>query len=58
MVNATSDFERHPYVINGCSELFAEIGTGKRRRRAEVQWVWAPYLTTYFLSKSRPVLLK
>lgn len=25
MVNATSDFERHPYVINGCSELFARI---------------------------------
>ena len=25
MVNATQDFERHPYVINGCSELFAEI---------------------------------
>ena len=25
MVNATSDFERHPYVINGCSELFAEV---------------------------------
>ena len=25
MVNATSDFEKHPYVINGCSELFAEI---------------------------------
>jgi len=25
MVNATSDFERHPYVINGCSELFAAI---------------------------------
>ena len=25
MVNATPDFERHPYVINGCSELFAEI---------------------------------
>ena len=25
MVNATTDFERHPYVINGCSELFAEI---------------------------------
>jgi len=25
MVNCTSDFERHPYVINGCSELFAEI---------------------------------
>lgn len=25
MVNAVSDFEKHPYVINGCSELFAEI---------------------------------
>lgn len=25
MVNATSDFERHPYVINGCSELFAQV---------------------------------
>ena len=25
MVNATSDFEKHPYVINGCSELFASV---------------------------------
>ncbi|MDP5171983.1 MAG: RidA family protein [Bacteroidia bacterium] len=25
MVNATSDFERHPYVVNGCSELFAAV---------------------------------
>ncbi len=25
MVNAVPDFGRHPYVINGCSELFAEI---------------------------------
>ena len=25
MVNCTSDFKRHPYVINGCSELFAKI---------------------------------
>jgi enamine deaminase RidA (YjgF/YER057c/UK114 family) len=25
MVNCTSDFERHPYVINGCSELFAQV---------------------------------
>ncbi|NQU85147.1 MAG: RidA family protein [Mariniphaga sp.] len=25
MVNCTADFEQHPYVINGCSELFAEI---------------------------------
>ncbi|MBO9200684.1 MULTISPECIES: RidA family protein [Niastella] len=25
MVNCTAEFERHPYVINGCSELFAEV---------------------------------
>lgn len=25
MVNCVSDFEKHPYVINGCSELFAKI---------------------------------
>lgn len=25
MVNGVSDFERHPFVINGCSELFAEV---------------------------------
>lgn len=25
MVNAVPEFERHPYVINGCSELFATI---------------------------------
>jgi enamine deaminase RidA (YjgF/YER057c/UK114 family) len=25
MVNCTSDFEKQPYVINGASELFAEI---------------------------------
>jgi len=25
MVNCVSEFERHPYIINGCSELFAEI---------------------------------
>lgn len=25
MVNGTPDFEKHPYVINGCSELFAQI---------------------------------
>ena len=25
MVNATEDFLRHPYVINGCSELFAQV---------------------------------
>jgi len=25
MVNCTPDFERHPFIINGCSELFAEV---------------------------------
>lgn len=25
MVNCVSSFERHPYVINGCSELFAAV---------------------------------
>lgn len=25
MVNCTADFEKHPHVINGCSELFAEV---------------------------------
>jgi enamine deaminase RidA (YjgF/YER057c/UK114 family) len=25
MVNCTPDFSEHPKVINGCSELFAEL---------------------------------
>jgi enamine deaminase RidA (YjgF/YER057c/UK114 family) len=25
MVNATAEFQKHPFVINGCSELFAEV---------------------------------
>jgi enamine deaminase RidA (YjgF/YER057c/UK114 family) len=25
MVNCTADFEMHPFVINGCSELFAKV---------------------------------
>ncbi|SMG51142.1 RidA family protein [Sphingobacterium psychroaquaticum] len=25
MVNCSPDFERHPYIINGCSELFAAV---------------------------------
>src|SRR4051812_47178633 len=25
MVNCTAEFERHPYIINGCSELFKSI---------------------------------
>ncbi len=29
-VNCTPDFGKHPYVINGCSELFAGITGGTR----------------------------
>ncbi len=25
MVNCVSTFEKHPYIINGCSELFAQV---------------------------------
>ena len=25
MVNCVPEFEKHPYVINGCSELFAKV---------------------------------
>jgi len=25
MINCTADFEKHPYIINGCSELFAKV---------------------------------
>jgi len=25
MVNSSPDFEKHPHVINGCSELFAQV---------------------------------
>lgn len=25
MVNCTSEFEKHPFIINGCSELFAQV---------------------------------
>jgi enamine deaminase RidA (YjgF/YER057c/UK114 family) len=25
MVNCVANFERHPYIINGCSELFASV---------------------------------
>ena len=28
MINCTAEFEQHPYVINGCSELFAKIWGG------------------------------
>lgn len=29
MVNCTPDFGKHPYVINGCSELFAAVMGGR-----------------------------
>lgn len=25
MVNCTPEFEKHPYIVNGCSELFAKV---------------------------------
>ena len=25
MVNCVPEFERHPFIINGCSELFAAV---------------------------------
>lgn len=25
MVNCVAEFEKHPYIINGCSELFAKV---------------------------------
>lgn len=25
MVNCTTEFEKHPFIINGCSELFAKV---------------------------------
>ena len=36
MVNATSDFEDHPRVINGCSDLFVEVfgAIGRHARSA------------------------
>ncbi len=39
MVNCVSDFERHPFIINGCSELFAKVwGEEKRRRGTKRCW--------------------
>lgn len=35
MVNCVSEFERHPFVINGCSELFAEVWGEDGDRRQE-----------------------
>ena len=36
MVNATPDFDEHPKVINGCSDLFVEVfgGRGRHARSA------------------------
>ena len=35
MVNSTADFEDHPFVINGCSDLFVEVfGENGRHARS------------------------
>ena len=37
MVNATADFQDHPFVINGCSDLFIEaFGENGRHARSAV----------------------
>ncbi len=37
MVNATPDFGEHPFVINGCSDLFVEVfGDAGRHARSAV----------------------
>jgi enamine deaminase RidA (YjgF/YER057c/UK114 family) len=37
MVNATPDFEDHPKVVNGCSDLFVEVfGEAGRHARSAV----------------------
>ena len=37
MVNATDDFTDHPFVINGCSDLFVEVfGDSGRHARSAV----------------------
>ena len=37
MVNSTTDFEDHPFVINGCSDLFIEVfGDNGRHARSAV----------------------
>lgn len=37
MVNATPEFGEHPYVINGCSDLFVEVfGENGRHARSAV----------------------
>ena len=43
MVNATPDFEDHPRVINGCSELFVEVfGESGYGSRSAVGFVSLP----------------
>jgi enamine deaminase RidA (YjgF/YER057c/UK114 family) len=37
MVNATADFQDHPFVVNGCSDLFIEVfGENGRHARSSV----------------------
>lgn len=43
MVNATPDFQDHPFVINGCSDLFVEVfGENGRHARSAVGMVSLP----------------
>ena len=35
MVNCVPDFEKHPYIINGCSELFKKVWGDRQWRRCK-----------------------
>jgi enamine deaminase RidA (YjgF/YER057c/UK114 family) len=37
MVNATPEYEKHPIVINGCSELFVQIWVGSLPNNVAVE---------------------
>lgn len=44
MVNATEDFQKHPLVINGCSDLFVEVfGDKGRHPRSAVGMASLPF---------------
>ena len=55
MVNCVPEFERHPYVINGCSELFAQVWGKITESGCAAPWGWAPF-RIIFQWRSRPCL--
>lgn len=47
MVNCVSSFERHPYVINGASELLLRFGVKKMESVSVRQWEWDHFRITF-----------